>query len=172
MPSLKQHVKRSMELGLNEDTATQINEWMDHGFGLNHFKYRKKTHNPETAIMLGFLLGDKQPRRASLAALRHISDDEEVSASGEDEVGIDAKRAMAYGLDEDTATTLAKIMDYVSSDSKSSLSQKMMYTILLGSLIGGGQPRRAALAALKQLYSSEMANILQRDIADSMGSIE
>lgn len=73
MPTNNIHVRNSLS---DIRTAKKVHRTLDYPFGMTHFEYRKLTHNPAMAYMLGYMVGG---RPGSIDALRHLLDDMYVS---------------------------------------------------------------------------------------------
>lgn len=88
MPSIDFHVSRSIS---DKNSARLISTLLDMppGFDLQpmdfnpaiHSVYRKKTHNPKAAFLIGYMIGQKTgtPRKGVISAMQHINDDLEMS---------------------------------------------------------------------------------------------
>lgn len=80
MPSIEFHVKRSL---CREDVAREIHNQLDNPGGIwlgmeVHSAYRKKTHDPLTAAVIGALVAyyhGENPLKGMVDALRHYLDD-------------------------------------------------------------------------------------------------
>lgn len=88
MPSIDYHVKRSIS---DPDTARRISTLLDMPPDIDfepmefnpaiHTVYRKRTHNPKAAFLIGYMIGQEvhAPRKAIISAMQHILDDMQMS---------------------------------------------------------------------------------------------
>ena len=83
MPSIDFHISRSCA---PKSISREISERLDMPEGVAfdpgvHKKWRRCTHNPKAAFLIGYMIGQKSktPRKGVISAMQHILDDMQMS---------------------------------------------------------------------------------------------